>query len=88
MKYRIIIDTDRCKGCELCIGVCPRHVLKMSTDLNQTGAHFPNVLPAHDCIGCCQCAIICPDAAIEIEELAAQAQTGRRVKHRMVRKNN
>ena len=27
----IVLDADRCKGCELCIPVCPPRVLDMST---------------------------------------------------------
>lgn len=73
MKFRLIINIDRCKGCELCIGVCPRHVLGMSTALNISGTHFPQVLLDHDCTGCRQCAIICPEAAIEIEKIDAAA---------------
>ncbi len=70
MLYRVIIDSERCKGCELCVGVCPRHVLGMSATLNSAGVHFPETLIAADCIGCRLCAIICPEAAIEIEKLA------------------
>lgn len=72
MSFRLTIDIDRCKGCELCIAVCPRHTLAMSATLNAGGIHYPQITPAHDCLGCRQCAIICPEAAIEIEKIAGR----------------
>ena len=34
------IATDRCKGCELCIGVCPHHVLALDESVvNALGYH-------------------------------------------------
>lgn len=66
-EFQVIIDVPRCKGCELCIIVCPQRHLIRSTRLNAGGNHFPEIVTAHACSGCLQCAIICPDAAIEIE---------------------
>ena len=74
MSFRPIIDIDRCKGCELCLGVCPRQVLAISKSMNTSGSHFPQTVPGRECSGCRQCAIICPDAAIEIEKIAAPAR--------------
>lgn len=71
MKCRLIIDINRCKGCELCIGVCSRHILSMASGLNPSGVHFPQISSDHECSGCRYCAILCPEAAIEIEKLAA-----------------
>ncbi|MBT8340278.1 MAG: ferredoxin family protein, partial [Desulfatitalea sp.] len=34
------IDTDRCKGCGLCVMVCPKKVLAISDQLNPRG-YFP-----------------------------------------------
>lgn len=67
MKFKILIDKERCKGCELCISACARAVLKMANGLNSKGCHFAKVQKQNDCTGCQQCAEICPDAAIEIE---------------------
>ena len=67
MRFRIIIDKERCKGCELCVSVCSRHVVMMTNKLNAKGDHYPETQDLGQCTGCQQCVLICPDAAIEIE---------------------
>jgi MinD superfamily P-loop ATPase len=41
----------------------------ISKSLNASGWHFPEIAPDHECAGCRLCAIICPEAAIEIEKI-------------------
>ena len=67
-RYILTIDTERCKGCELCVAACPKRILVMTTRINRRGHHYAQVAAMQDCIGCAQCADICPDAAIEIDE--------------------
>lgn len=67
-QYSLTIDRERCKGCELCAGVCPRTVLALSPKLNSRGQHYAFVTTPANCIGCAQCSDMCPDAAIEIDE--------------------
>lgn len=69
-KGRITIDRERCKGCYLCISVCPNEVIIISRNLNQQG-YYPaeavdKVNDGKGCIGCAMCATICPDIAIEV----------------------
>ncbi|MGJ3507206.1 4Fe-4S dicluster domain-containing protein [Enemella sp. A6] len=55
----VVIDVDSCKGCELCITVCPPNVLEMSADRNALGYRYPVL---HDgCTGCTACQMVCPD---------------------------
>lgn len=63
---KVIVREDRCKGCELCVSVCPRQILVMSEDINQKGFRFAVITDATKCIGCAFCARMCPDVAIEI----------------------
>lgn len=65
MAGKVEIDAERCKGCELCLAVCPRGCLTISKRPNKTG-HFPVEFHGDGCTGCTQCAIICPDAAIKV----------------------
>ena len=62
----VSIDQERCKGCELCISVCPRHLLVMTAALNRKGYHFAETTGAAECLGCLKCARMCPEAAITI----------------------
>lgn len=63
---KIIINQDKCKGCFLCVNFCPKGLLKKSTKLNRQGLNFVEFVAAGDCIGCMQCAVICPDCCIEV----------------------
>jgi 2-oxoglutarate ferredoxin oxidoreductase subunit delta len=65
-KYILKINKNRCKGCQLCINVCPKKHLKMSVAFNKSGLHFIEEDQENECIGCKNCVIICPDTAIEL----------------------
>jgi 2-oxoglutarate ferredoxin oxidoreductase subunit delta len=67
----VTIDARRCKGCELCIAVCPRKLLVRSTQISVRGVHPVEVTDAHRCSGCLQCILVCPDVAITITETRA-----------------
>ncbi len=65
-KGRIKINRDICKGCYLCISVCPNNVIKVSERLNQQGYYPAEVMEGKNCTGCALCATMCPDVAIEV----------------------
>lgn len=64
MPY-IKIDREKCKGCLLCVTVCPKGELKQDEKLNRKGIK-PAVFSEENCIGCAFCAVICPDTAVEV----------------------
>ena len=68
------IDVESCKGCELCIPVCPPRVLEMSTALNGLGFRFPLLLDGRT--GCELCAEICPDYCFEVYRAVLPARAG------------
>ena len=67
IQGRIVIDSERCKGCALCAGVCPPRVIHMAETFNSKGYRPAQLVdPAGACTGCAVCAIICPDVAITV----------------------
>ncbi len=66
-KYHII-DENKCKGCGLCIAVCPKKTLKISDKVNVKG-YFPAFREEPEkCVYCGTCYKMCPDVAISIGE--------------------
>ncbi|SNT01026.1 2-oxoglutarate ferredoxin oxidoreductase subunit delta [Anaerovirgula multivorans] len=64
----VTFDENRCKGCELCITVCPVKIVKMNKDrINVKGYYPATVEKMEKCIACGNCATICPDIVITIE---------------------
>ena len=89
MAGRIIIDIERCKGCGLCVAVCPKNGIAVSKKSNKSG-YFPAEAANSDCTGCAVCAIICPDAAIEVQQDdpgkgKVVTKPGRKTKPRLVK---
>ena len=48
----VTIERERCKGCDL--------------EVNDRGYHFAYPRNEEACIGCAACAMVCPDACIEV----------------------
>jgi 2-oxoglutarate ferredoxin oxidoreductase subunit delta len=66
-KGIVEVNEDRCKGCELCVSVCPVNILALhSMKINSKGFHPVGVVSPEKCLGCTNCATICPDGAISI----------------------
>ncbi|MEW6359606.1 MAG: 4Fe-4S binding protein [Planctomycetota bacterium] len=65
---RVRISVKFCKGCGLCVEVCPKDCLGMSEVLSESGVTPAVVTDESKCTACGNCAAICPDAAIEILE--------------------
>ena len=64
-KGQIIIDTEHCKGCGVCVPVCPMKCIELSKEVNGKGYNFTHVVN-ENCIGCASCAMVCPDGVISV----------------------
>lgn len=63
---KVIIDSEKCKACQLCIEFCPKKCLGIGDELNSRGFHPAAVLVPANCTGCRICALMCPDVCIEV----------------------
>ncbi len=66
----IFIDSKLCKGCHLCIHVCPHHVLRASNHVDNRGFYLPEVADLQACTVCHLCEMECPDFAISVQTKA------------------
>lgn len=65
----IVIDPKLCKGCHICISVCPHGVLKKTEVVDNRGFFLPQVVDLEACKVCKLCEMECPDAAIAVAEI-------------------
>jgi 2-oxoglutarate ferredoxin oxidoreductase subunit delta len=81
MAGKINIDMERCKGCGLCVTVCPRGCIVLSGKSNKNGYFPAEPANAASCTGCAYCAVICPESTIEVfrderREMQTASETG------------
>lgn len=55
-----VIDKEWCKGCGICVALCPKKVLELD-EHEKAEAVRPE-----DCIVCRLCEFRCPDLAVEV----------------------
>ena len=66
---KVTFREDRCKGCGLCIEVCPKKILRFAEErLNEKGFNPAEITDQDACISCAFCATICPDCVITVEK--------------------
>ncbi len=69
IRGAIVVDEQKCKGCGVCVPVCPTNVIALSEDVNGKGYHFAYMEQPDKCTGCVNCAIVCPDGVITVYRL-------------------
>ena len=63
----VVVNEERCKGCNLCVVACPTDTLALQpNEVNNRGYHYAFMKNAEACIGCASCALVGPDACIEV----------------------
>jgi 2-oxoglutarate ferredoxin oxidoreductase subunit delta len=76
---KLVIDPNRCKGCNLCVKVCPYRIFRPGKRPNERGVVVPELDRPERCANCrlrrlygrtiCGvCQLTCPDQAIRWEE--------------------
>ncbi len=55
----ITIHEQACRGCQMCVDVCPTKVLSFDDDKRLCVVQTPQ-----DCIACLTCSYLCPSGAI------------------------
>ncbi len=72
-KAYIEINSERCKGCGLCIEACPQHVIQFSKEFNNKGYHYAEYIdPDGKCVGCAFCYNMCPDVCITVHRMVKE----------------
>ena len=66
-QYRIFIDEDYCKGCNICVELCATDVFEVSEQINIKGYYVPIPVRLEKCGGCQICELTCPELAVILE---------------------
>ena len=66
IKGAVVVNTERCKGCDLCIVACSTNVLSLHKEVNNRGYHYSFMQNPDDCIGCANCGYVCPEGCITV----------------------
>ena len=63
----LLIATEYCKGCSLCIGACEKHALALDErHVNALGYHPITLVNPAACTSCALCARVCPDCVLTV----------------------
>lgn len=66
LTFEPVVERDFCKGCVLCVDLCPVDALDMTDDYNSIGYHVAFLKGV--CTGCLICEKVCPELAIKVVE--------------------
>lgn len=62
MGYEVVVDHEKCVGCEECVEVCPVDVYEMEDEKSVP-------VNAEECLGCESCIEVCESEAITVTEV-------------------
>ncbi len=77
IKGAIVVNTERCKGCNLCVVACPLQVISLSKNVNVRGYNYAEQIKEDTCNGCRSCAIVCPDGCITVYRARVEEKTNK-----------
>jgi len=73
-NHQVHVITERCKGCNFCVELCPKHVLYQTTETNSKGYHLIDTSDIDKCTGCGTCSMVCPEFAIFVDSTEEEKQ--------------
>lgn len=65
-KGAIVVDTEKCKGCSVCVVNCPTQTIALAHKVNSKGYNYAYMANPDNCTGCTNCATVCPDTVITV----------------------
>lgn len=72
VRGAVVVDTEKCKGCNLCVVECPTNTLALSPNVNGKGYNYAYMENPEACIGCSNCGLVCPDTVITVYKVKLQ----------------
>jgi 2-oxoglutarate ferredoxin oxidoreductase subunit delta len=66
IRGSIVVDAEKCKGCEVCVVSCPTGTIELNKEVNGKGYNYAYPANPDLCIGCANCAMVCPDGVITV----------------------
>lgn len=66
-RLKATADVSLCKGCRLCVGVCPVQAIEPLEEINKKGYEIIGI-DRNACIGCGRCYTICPDYVFTVSD--------------------
>ncbi|KAA6338192.1 4Fe-4S dicluster domain-containing protein [termite gut metagenome] len=73
IRGAIVVDSNRCKGCNLCTVACPLKIISLAKEVNVKGYNYAYQASGDVCNGCASCAIVCPDGCISVYKLKMES---------------
>ena len=65
-QFKLIVNETWCKGCRICVDLCPTDTLVMMESPDRWEGSIVKVANMEACNGCGICEVECPDFAISI----------------------
>lgn len=70
MKGITTFNQTYCKGCGLCVHICPKKIIFLDrSTTNHKGYNPATINNMDECIACGQCARMCPDSVITVRRI-------------------
>lgn len=60
--FEVVVDKEKCTGCEECVNACPAQVLELVDGKSEP-------VEMDECLGCETCVEVCPEGAITVSEV-------------------